>query len=224
MIYIALLGACYNGHPEVVNTLCNYKADLDIKNEYGVTALILACHKGHIECVTLLCTHGADITIKDREGSTALIIATRKGHLDCVTTLLPYMNVQQMNVTNSFSKCAYDYATTDEMKSLYMRHFNSILYSNKQHLTNTLEANISGNSSNNSNKLMKSTDVILNSSSSSIDTIIPTTGVSSCLSKDINKDKNNNVNNDIDANNNNNNNDEENQNKKRKLISSDPCS
>lgn len=127
------MGACYNGHPEVVNILCNHKSDLNIKNEYGVTALILACHKGHIECVLLLCSHGADLSIKDREGSTALIIATRKNHIECVVLLLQYMNMPAINLTNKYGKSAYDYASSEELKELYLKHFNQILYTERGH-------------------------------------------------------------------------------------------
>ena len=134
-----------------------------------MTALILACHKGHIECVTVLCSFGADLSLRDREGSTALMIATRKGHLECVAILLEYMNVQQLNLTNSFSKCAYDYATNDEMKALYMKNFNSILYSDKQHLKtpDVLRRNVSNASLANSfvTKMQSSEVVTVNNSS-----------------------------------------------------------
>jgi hypothetical protein len=62
------------------------------------------------------------------------------------------MNVQQLNLTNSFSKSAYDYATSDELKSLYMRHFNNILYSDKQHFNNYTLGSETGIGSNNNMK------------------------------------------------------------------------
>ena len=52
------------------------KADIDIKDKYGKTALIQACCGGpvHLEIVKILLTNGASLNIKEAlEGQNALI-------------------------------------------------------------------------------------------------------------------------------------------------------
>ena len=48
------MAAAENGHIECVNLLIQAGAELDIRENYGNTALMVAAVKGHMECTKLL--------------------------------------------------------------------------------------------------------------------------------------------------------------------------
>ena len=50
-------------------------ADVNIKNNYGITALIYAAEHGNLEIVKYLVEKGANVNIKDNHGRTALDLA-----------------------------------------------------------------------------------------------------------------------------------------------------
>jgi ankyrin repeat protein len=90
----ALIASAHLGHVEVVRTLIEAKAPLDLVNNLGWTALIEAVvlgngDKNHIEVVEALVKAGADVDIKDRQGSTALAHAKQRGYADMVKILTP---------------------------------------------------------------------------------------------------------------------------------------
>ena len=63
-------------------------ADLNIKGEYGNTALIWAARNGHRGIVRALLAQGADLKIKGEYGHTALTLAAQHGHVAIVEALL----------------------------------------------------------------------------------------------------------------------------------------
>ena len=90
----ALIASAHLGHVEVVRTLIEAKAPLDLVNNLGWTALIEAVvlgngDKNHIDVVEALVKAGADVDIKDRQGSTALAHAKQRGYADMVKILTP---------------------------------------------------------------------------------------------------------------------------------------
>jgi ankyrin repeat protein len=90
----ALIASAHLGHVEVVRTLIEAKAPLDLVNNLGWTALIEAVvlgngDKNHIDVVEALVKAGADVDIKDRHGSTALAHAKQRGYADMVKILTP---------------------------------------------------------------------------------------------------------------------------------------
>ena len=42
--------------------------DINLKDEYGQTALMFAAREGHIEIVSLLLMNSADVDVKDNDG------------------------------------------------------------------------------------------------------------------------------------------------------------
>jgi len=64
------------------------RADVNSKDEYGVTALIDASFAGHKEIVELLIIEGADLNAQDNKGDTALMNAAIKGHAEIVELLI----------------------------------------------------------------------------------------------------------------------------------------
>ena len=64
------------------------QADVDAKNEYGVTALIDASYRGQKEQIEWLIVEGANLNARDHQGNTALMNAAIKGHSEIVELLI----------------------------------------------------------------------------------------------------------------------------------------
>jgi ankyrin repeat protein len=67
--------------------LC-YREGVDVKDNYGRTALIYAVHHGHIDCVSLLAEAGGNVNLQSEDGSTCLHEAAYSGDLKMIATLL----------------------------------------------------------------------------------------------------------------------------------------
>ena len=70
-----------------VNMLIQYRADVNIQNHRGETALIIAAARTYQQCLRVLLEQGADMNIQDHDGRTALF-STRGGCVQCVETLI----------------------------------------------------------------------------------------------------------------------------------------
>lgn len=80
------------GCEEVVNALIARKADINIRNIKGDTALMNVLHYGAIPedtlaCVKVLVAAGIDLSIKNNNGETALDLARKNKHAAVVTIL-----------------------------------------------------------------------------------------------------------------------------------------
>ena len=62
-------------------------ADVNVKNNYGYTALMYASWNGYTEIVKLLLATSVDVNVKDMANQTALMIASWNGHTELVTLL-----------------------------------------------------------------------------------------------------------------------------------------
>nr|CCA17573.1 conserved hypothetical protein [Albugo laibachii Nc14] len=78
----ALHAAARCGHDEIVSTLIEAGAGLDIQSPNATTALMEAARAGHLGCVRLLVNAGADVQALDREGQIAEILARDSGHTE----------------------------------------------------------------------------------------------------------------------------------------------
>ena len=72
-----------------ISRLLDEGADVNARNEYGMTALILASSKcvsngGNAEVVMLLLSRGADTRAADKDGKTALTWAAERRKADAV--------------------------------------------------------------------------------------------------------------------------------------------
>lgn len=121
-------------------------ANIERKNNRGLTALYLATRGGHLECakllldrgadvnatskngnsaiilastcdiLKLLLDHGADVDMKDREGFTPLINASLRDCSTCVALLLE--RGADPNLPGAFGKTASDYFVSKEIRKM----------------------------------------------------------------------------------------------------------
>lgn len=79
--------AAYWGNVRAVMCLIESKADINLQNKYGRTAVHFAAMGGHAENVTLLKIAGANLNIVDAWGRKPSDYARRRGFLDVVESL-----------------------------------------------------------------------------------------------------------------------------------------
>jgi ankyrin repeat protein len=73
---------------DIVNTILDYGANVNLQNNVGYSALESAAHAGDIDIVKTLINHGADVNTKDVREDTPLIQAAIQGHANIVYELL----------------------------------------------------------------------------------------------------------------------------------------
>ena len=83
-----LLIAARKGHREIVNTLLDNHARVDVFDLDGRSALHLAAEKGYLEVCNALLSHQAFINSKSRVGRTALHLAAMNGYPNLVKSLI----------------------------------------------------------------------------------------------------------------------------------------
>jgi uncharacterized protein len=89
----ALMLAISEQHYELAKLLIEKKADVNIRNDLGKTALIIAADARFsgpqvLPIINILLENGADLETQDTDGSTALMKAAFSGHTDIVRVLL----------------------------------------------------------------------------------------------------------------------------------------
>ncbi len=68
------------GHVRIVKMLLDLRADANVREQAGYTALHAAAQNGDVETIRTLLLGGADLTLKSDDGKTALDIAIDAGH------------------------------------------------------------------------------------------------------------------------------------------------
>jgi len=84
----ALWCASGAGHFDVVQTLIEFKADVNHATFSNSTPLRAACFDGRLDIVKYLLDQNADLHIANKYNNTCLMIAAYKGHTDVVSYLL----------------------------------------------------------------------------------------------------------------------------------------
>jgi len=74
----------------VVQVLVKVGANIEAKDNYGWTSLHWASENGHAAVVQTLLQHGADVAATDKRGRTSLHFASMSGHAAVVQTLLQH--------------------------------------------------------------------------------------------------------------------------------------
>lgn len=84
-----LMVAADKGNPGMVSCLLAAGANVETKNNKGMTALMLAAEHGYADVVNLLLESGAEVnTCNVNGGWTALMYAAHEGHVDVVKLIL----------------------------------------------------------------------------------------------------------------------------------------
>ena len=84
----ALMWAARNGHEDIVSSLRDSGADINLQDTYGKTALMWAVQYGQDRVFSSMLDFGGDIHIQDTEGNTALILAAYYGHAHILSSLI----------------------------------------------------------------------------------------------------------------------------------------
>lgn len=77
-----------HGYLEIVKLLLEKGAKVDVKNNFGNTALLIAAGNGQSEVVKALLDKGASVDLGNNEDVTPLLMASQNGDIDVVTLLL----------------------------------------------------------------------------------------------------------------------------------------
>lgn len=70
--------------------LCEFAADVEMRDEAGNTPLLVACSQGHYECAKFLLQSAANLTSVNSNGDSALHLAAWDGSVDCADILIEY--------------------------------------------------------------------------------------------------------------------------------------
>ena len=108
---------------EVAKYLLNHGADVNIRDDYGDTALMFCGYiTGRADIAELLLQHGADVNIQNEIGFTALMFSCCKGFIDIVKLVLRYdadVNIRDnFGVTALMHSCRIENADINIVKLL----------------------------------------------------------------------------------------------------------
>ncbi|MDB4794760.1 ankyrin repeat domain-containing protein [bacterium] len=104
------------GHIEAVKQHLAAGAEVNAKDEDGLTPLDHAVWGGHTEVAELLIANGADVNAKDKYGWTPLLHAARKGHKEIVELLID--KGADVKAKNGWLRTSLHFATTKEIAEL----------------------------------------------------------------------------------------------------------
>jgi ankyrin repeat protein len=90
-----------NDRVDLLNSLIDAGAKLDLKDLFGRTALMLAIIGGNVEVAKQLIEKGANINEKDTDGNTPLIYASQYGNVEVAKQLIEKgANINEKNNNN----------------------------------------------------------------------------------------------------------------------------
>ncbi|NXN97510.1 ASB3 protein, partial [Rhinopomastus cyanomelas] len=80
--------ASFQGSVDIMEVLLENGADMECKDDFGITPLFVAAQYGKLETLSLLVSHGAEVNCQATDRATPLLIAAQEGHTKCVELLL----------------------------------------------------------------------------------------------------------------------------------------
>ena len=124
---ISILDAAKGGNIAVVKQHISTGADVNVKNELGMTPLFLATGMGHKEIAEMLISKGADLNAKDKNGGTPLHIASSRDQMEIAQLLIASnAEVNAMILSGSYKGITpLDFATKfnrTEIAALLRKH------------------------------------------------------------------------------------------------------
>ncbi|CAG2216767.1 unnamed protein product [Mytilus edulis] len=104
-----LVRAAKEGNVEDVKGCLQFGADINYKDNGGLTSLMYAADRGHLEVASLLILIGCDKEAKTYDGKTALHLAAKFGHLQVTRYLVEHACISPLATTHQ-GKSPYDLA------------------------------------------------------------------------------------------------------------------
>ena len=99
-----LILAAEHGHDNIVHVLLSdSQCQVDVKMDFGFTALHHSCKNGHVDIMRTLVKHKADIDAKTNSGDTPLHVAARYGQFQVTMALMHEFNCD-INVKGQFGR------------------------------------------------------------------------------------------------------------------------
>jgi len=113
-----LHNACSTGHVDVVKLLLENGADIELRNNGGLTPLHIACFTGgNVEIVKILLAKGSSIIALDNERRNPLHIACyRSNNIDTIRILLE--NGTDLTIKDIYGKVPTDYVINEEKSQI----------------------------------------------------------------------------------------------------------
>lgn len=111
-----LVAAARAGAIKSVTILIKHKAQVDLADSLGNTALMQAAAYGSVDILNLLLENKAKIDAENRQGETALIKAAQAGHLDVVQVLLE--NQVDIEISDFTGRTALDHADQNRHRAI----------------------------------------------------------------------------------------------------------
>ncbi|GJU66078.1 putative ankyrin repeat family protein [Tanacetum coccineum] len=108
--------AAWAGQAQVVNLLCQNKADVGAAAMDDMGAIHFAAQKGHLEVVRTLVSSGISVKCTNRKGMTPLHYAVQGSYFDLIKYLVK--KGANISIKNKAGKSPLDLASTDEIRSL----------------------------------------------------------------------------------------------------------
>ena len=99
---------------KIITKLIKYKANINIQDKYGWSALMIASNNNYLNIVNLLLK--GNNNLQNNFGETALIISSENGYLTIVKKLLEY-NIS-INLKNNNNNTAYIKACKNNYKNI----------------------------------------------------------------------------------------------------------
>lgn len=98
---------------ECVKICIEYEADVNHRDETGMTAAMYAADKGHFQCLQILCEAGANLNCTDKHGTNALMLSAQWGNsAECFQYLIN--KTEDLNKKDNTGNTVLHYACKHE--------------------------------------------------------------------------------------------------------------
>jgi len=115
--------AVARNHPDVLKAYIEQGMNVDVKNEYGRTALTLACMNGFEHLARLLLSYHANPNVQNNDSWTALMWASSYGFKDIVQLLLDHD--ADVTLRDNDGRTASDLSENKEIQEMIQNHVNT---------------------------------------------------------------------------------------------------